>query len=143
MALYSYSTTGATTASIAIWGILPPSNESTRIHELHVTQTTAVITSFGFGRASAAGVTPTSPVAVIAETYGDAAGRSTVATAWATPPTAPAAYLRRIYLPATTGQGVILVFPYGISMQPAFEMTLTNLIAGASAVANITAVVSE
>ena len=75
----------------------------------------ATASTFGLGRPSAIGVTPTTPVAGQAEDSADAASAAQTAVAWTTKPTAPASsiYLRRIALPAAIGAGVIWTWPDG------------------------------
>lgn len=53
----------------------------------------ATATDVGLGRPAAAGITPTSPLVVLAENGRDT-GVVTTAVAWATAPTIPAAYYR-------------------------------------------------
>lgn len=84
-----------------------------RIIEVGWTLVTAVATVVGFGRPAAAGLTPTSPVTLLPEDVGDSAPVTKTALAWATSPTAPAAYLRRGGGNAI-GQGAIWTFPKGI-----------------------------
>jgi len=83
----------------------------------------------GIGRPQAIGVTPTSPVTVVAEDPGDPAGTVTTALAWGTPPTVPLFFLRRLNLPATIGAGVILTFPRGLAIAVSNSIVHWNITA--------------
>jgi hypothetical protein len=65
---------------------------------------------YGFGRPAAIGVTPTSPVTWLALDPADPAGTVQTALAWATGPTVPANFFKRIQL-AVNSEGIILTFP--------------------------------
>jgi hypothetical protein len=75
--------------------------------------TAATSSSVGLGRPAASGVTPTTPVTVIADKSGDVAGTCQTASAWATPPTAPTTFNRRLVTAATIGSGAIWQWPLG------------------------------
>jgi len=106
MGLYSLSVRTTATASGAACAELRSSaSDRLRIREIEVTIATAVASIFGLGRPAAIGVTPTSPVTVLAEDFADAAGTGVVALAWGTGPTSPTAFFRRCGLPASIGAG--------------------------------------
>lgn len=116
MAIYSVANlTTNTTSANANQEVISGANVGFRCLEVGLALSTASASSFGFGRPSAASVTPTSPVTVVAEDAGNnAAGNTTTALAWGTGPTAPSTYLRRVGLPATIGAGVLWTFPRGV-----------------------------
>jgi hypothetical protein len=118
MALYGLSQrTTATAAASANWEIRSAATNKPRIMEIGISQVTAVAGSFGLGRPGAIGVTPTSPQNFVAE--GDASAPtslSTAAVAWATGPTVPTNFNRRITCAATIGVGVIWTFPRGMDI---------------------------
>jgi hypothetical protein len=83
----------------------------------------------GIGRPQAIGVTPTSPVTVLQEDPGDSAGLTQTALAWATPPTVPLNFFRRLNIAAAIGAGVLLTFPRGIVIAAAFSLINWNIAA--------------
>lgn len=143
MSIYSLSlNTTVTTTNSPCWGFLAQSDENPTIYELHIDLGAATASSYGFGRAAAAG-TQTSGVSVLPHGPSNAtSGKSTAAVAWSAAPTVPAQYLRRKSLPATIGAGVIWTFPDGLGVAAASEMVLWNL-ATNSASLNVTVVSEE
>jgi hypothetical protein len=116
MAIYSVAnrTSSGTAASPAQENIAS-SAVAYRLLEFGITQNGPTASVFGLGRPAAIGVTPTSPVTVLAEDQGNnSAGNTTTALAWGTAPTVPANFFRRVSLPATVGAGIIWTFPRGI-----------------------------
>ena len=128
MALYSVAvrTTGVTNATAA-WEIRTAATDRGYVMEIGVFMAAATASTYGIGRPAAIGVTPTSPVTVIAEDPGNPAGTVTSALAWGTGPTAPATFFRRISLPATIGTGVIWTFPRGLVIGVSNSIVLWNL----------------
>jgi hypothetical protein len=110
MAIYSLASRTSATAIGTCWELRSTATDRLFIREIGITLATAVASTFGLGRPAAIGVTPTSPVTVLAMDPGNPAGTGTNALAWGTAPTAPVAFLRRIGLPATIGAGVIWSF---------------------------------
>jgi len=90
-----------------------------RIMEIGIFMAAATASVFGIGRAAAIGITPTTPVTMLAEEVADPAGLVYTALAWATPPTVPANFFRRVSLAAAVGTGIIFTFPRGLSITPA------------------------
>ena len=72
------------------------------------------VVTMGLGRPAAAGVIPTSPVALTPEIAGDAAPTTTVATAWVLSPTNPTVYMRKHHFSNTQPGGFTWRFPTGI-----------------------------
>lgn len=89
----------------------------------------ATASVIGLGRPAAIGITPTSPVDFQVEDPNDVVASGVVqsALAWATGPTVPTAFLRRIGLPATIGTGIIWTFPKGITIPVSGGLVLWNL----------------
>ncbi|MCK4525980.1 hypothetical protein KAW18_01310 [candidate division WOR-3 bacterium] len=89
----------------------------------------ATASQIGLGRPQAIGITPTTPVNFLPEDPNDviASGVVQSSLAWATGPTVPTAYLRRISLPATVGVGVIWTFPRGITIPVSSSLILWNV----------------
>jgi len=134
MAIYSLGvrTTNVTTAN-ACFELRTAATDRARLLELGITLAAATASTFGFGRPAAIGVTPTSPVTWLAEDPAEPAGTAQTALAWATGPTIPAAFFRRLGLPATIGTGIIWTFPRGLALAISSSVILWNLSAmGAS-----------
>lgn len=89
----------------------------------------ATASVLGLGRPAAIGTVPTAPVDFLPEDPNDilAAGVVQSAVAWGGAPTVPAAFLRRISLPATIGTGVIWTFPKGITIPVSSSLVLWNI----------------
>ncbi len=142
MAIYSLAqVTTVTTIAAACWDIKAAATNRPAIMELSVNIGAATASTYGLGRA---GNTPTqtSPVLVQAEDPGDPAGVSGCALAWSVAPTVPAAFLRRVALPATIGSGIIWTFPRGIVVAAGASVVLWNITANAASM-NIHVVVDE
>jgi hypothetical protein len=129
MARYTLAsrTTNVTTGQ-ACWELRSTATDRLFVRELGITLAAATASTFGLGRPAAIGVTPTAPVTVVAMDPGDPAGTGTVALAWGTGPTIPAAFLRRIGLPATIGSGIIWTFgERGLVVPASSSVILWNL----------------
>ena len=122
-------TTGVADATAA-WEIRTGATPGrARLIELGLFLSAATASIVGLGRPAAIGITPTTPVDFLLEDPNDvlATGVIQSALAWATPPTVPAAFLRRIALPATIGTGVIWTFPEGIVIPVSYGIVIWNL----------------
>lgn len=125
------------------WGFVAQPDENPIIYELHIDLVTGVASTYGFGRAAVAGITPTTPVAVQPHSPANiTTGKSTCQLLWATEPTIPAQFFRRKSLPATVGSGVIWTFPGGIAIEASHEVVVWNLATNTTS-ANITVVCEE
>lgn len=82
-------------------------------------------------RAPIRGITPTSPVTVLADDNNGPAGNTQVAIAWSGAPPALVAsnYLRRLTpnVPSGVGSGIIWTFPIGLLVPPASSLALFTL----------------
>lgn len=128
MAIYSLAnrTTNVTIANPCL-EIRTASTDKPRIMEIGISLVAATASVFGLGRPQAIGVTPTTPVTVLAEDASDPAGTVQTALAWATPPTVPLNFFRRVSLPATIGAGVIWTFPNGLTIPVSSSLVLWNI----------------
>lgn len=143
MAIYSLANrTTVTTSAAANLEIIAAAALGYKLMEIGMMINAATQSVFGLGTPAAKGITPTSPVTVLAEDAGNtAAGSTTTALAWGTAPTVPANFLRRVNLPATVGAGCILTSPRGITVLKATSLVLWNLALGS--VADVWVVVDE
>jgi hypothetical protein len=128
MAIYSLANrTTSTTSAAACLEIRTTATDRPRLMELGITISAATASVFGLGRPAAIGTTPTTPVTVLAEDTGDPAGTITTALAWATAPTVPANFFRRVSLPATVGAGIIWTFPRGLVIAVSSSVVVWNI----------------
>jgi hypothetical protein len=142
MAIYSLANrTSATASAAAAKEVRTAAADRAAVLELGLTINAATASVFGLGRPAAIGVTPTSPVTVLAEDSGSPAGTVTTALAWATGPTVPANFFRRVSLPGTVGAGMIWTFPRGLIIAISASLVLWNLII--TSVADVWVVVDE
>jgi hypothetical protein len=110
MAFYTLSVRTINAAIASCAELRTTTTDRIYLLEVGITINAATASVFGLGRPAAIGVTPTGPTVGLAEDLGDPAATGTVATAWATAPTAPAQFFRRVSLPATVGAGIVWVF---------------------------------
>lgn len=144
MAIYSQgqqTTVGTTT--VPAFDIKASATNSPRLMELGFINGAATQCTYGIGRpANDGSVAQTSGLAVLAENPADPTGQTTTAVAWTTAPTVPTTFLRRPFIPATIGAGIVFTFPRGLIMQASRGIVLWN-IAASSAVMNVHVVVDE
>lgn len=123
--------TSETNTGAAALEIIADANNGFFLRELRITLTTATASIFGIGRPAAIGITPTAPVAVLAQ-RGGGNGLITTALAWGTGPTVPAKFYDRLELPATIGAAAILAWDE-LWVPPAGTIVLWNLSAVSTA----------
>ena len=142
MAIYSLAnrTTNITIANACL-EIRTASTDRPRVMEIGIFLAAATASVFGLGRPQAIGITPTAPVTILQEDPGEPAGTVQTALAWATGPTVPLQFFRRIGLPATIGTGVIWTFPRGLIIPISSSIVVWNITA--TGVADIYVVVDE
>lgn len=131
MAIYSLAvrTTNVTIAN-PCFEIRSGAGERPRIFEIGITINAATASVFGLGRPAAIGVTPTTPVDLLQEDPAEVATTTVeTALAWATPPTVPAAFFRRVSLPATIGAGIVWSFPAGLVIPVSSSIVVWNITA--------------
>jgi hypothetical protein len=141
---YSLRTrTTVTTTTAACYELIGSTTRRTRLVEMHLFNGAATQSLYGLGIPAAIGVTPTSPVNLIAEDSGDPALGSTdekTAVAWGTGPTVPANFFRIWNSPAAIGAAILWTFgPNGIVIPTSKSLVLWNLQAN-SAVLDVVAV---
>jgi hypothetical protein len=136
MAVFSIArrTSSGTTAAPAL-GLRTTSTKPAKVMVAELFLAAATASTYGIGHAAAIGVTPTSPVTLLSNDQGTAT--TVTALAWATPPTVPANFFKRISLPATIGSGVIWTFPRGITVGVSGEFVYWNLATNGVIDANI------
>jgi hypothetical protein len=142
MAIYSLANrTSGVTSATATKEVRTTSTDRASVMEMGITINAATASVFGLGRPAAIGVTPTSPVTVLAEDPASPAGTVTTALAWGTGPTVPTNFFRRVSLPATIGAGIIWTFPRGLIIAVSSSVVLWNIVTGS--VADVWVVVDE
>jgi hypothetical protein len=96
--------TSATASGAPIVELIASAVKGCKIREIGIIIVNATASTFGLGVPAAKGVTPTTPVPLLDMAQGDSgAAGATLAVAWGTPPTIPAAFFRQCSLPATAG----------------------------------------
>lgn len=137
MAIYSQgtiTTVGTTTAPS--FDIKASATNSPKLMEYGINLGAATASTYGIGRpANDGSVAQTAPVLLQAENPSDPAAQTGTAVAWGTAPTVPAVYLRRCYLPATIGAGIIWTFPRGLTLPVSKGIVNWNIAASSAATA--------
>jgi hypothetical protein len=131
MAIFSLAvrTTNVTIAN-ACFELRAGTGERPRVFEIGLTINAATASVFGLGRPAAIGVTPSVPVDVLPEDPNDVLTTTVeTALAWGTGPTVPAAFLRRVSLPATIGAGIVWSFPQGLVIPASGSLIVWNITA--------------
>jgi hypothetical protein len=144
MAIYSQAqNTTVVTSGAPSFDIKAAAANSPKLMEYAINLGAATASTYGLGRpANDGSVAQTSGLAMLAENIADPTGQTTTAVAWGTAPTVPTTFLRRIYLPATIGAGVIWTFPRGLTLAATKGVVNWN-IAASSANTHIWAIVDE
>lgn len=142
MAIYSLGNrTTSTTTAAACLEIRSTSTDRAMLMEIGITINAATASVFALGRPAAIGITPTTPVTVLAEDFAAPAGTITTALAWGTAPTVPTAFFRRVSLPATIGAGIVWTFPRGLIIPVSSSLVVWNITT--NSLADIWVVVDE
>ncbi len=113
-----------TTTAHATWEAIAPAGYDPKVMELSFSQVTAVAATIGLGRPAVKGVTPTSPQTALTDKGATATGRTSTAVAWATEPTIPAAFEKRVTCAATIGVGAAWSWPRGLVLTRATTIVL-------------------
>jgi len=144
MAIYSQGTiTTVVTVTVPSFDIKASSVNAPKLMEFGLNNGAATACTYGLGRPGNDGsVAQTTPVLMQAENPADPAGQTGTAVAWGTAPTVPTVFLRRCYLPATIGSGIIWTFPRGLTLPATKGVVLWNIVASSAAMA-VWAVVDE
>ncbi len=126
----SVRTTASLSTSAAV-EVIAGTNNAFRLLELGFTIPAATAAVFGYGKPALIGVTPGTLSTVQGEDAGNTTvGNTQVALSWATAPTSPTNFLRRVSLAAAIGAGTILTFPRGRSVLKTATDTLYNIVTG-------------
>jgi hypothetical protein len=142
MAIYSLSNrTSNVTSGVTNIELRAGATKRIKVLEITITMAAATASLFGIGRAQAQGVTPTTPVTVIPEEVAENNGTATTSLAWATPPTIPVQFVRRVNLPATIGAGRVITFPRGFTLAVNTSLVIWNL--GTNGVTDVDIVIDE
>lgn len=132
------------TAAAAALEIIASATKGFFLKELWLSMAAATASVYGIGFPAAKGITPTSPVTNLVESGLDTLGGVKTAIAWATGPTVPAAFLRRIGLPATVGAGLPAPWVFGnqgLYVPAGQSLVLWNI--GTNGVVDVSIVVDE
>lgn len=98
---------GVATNGEAAWELIN-GTKPCRILEMSFQSLAAATSSrWGIGKPAAAGITPTTPLAVLSQDQARADGTITTAVAWATKPTIPANFLEIVQLAAAISKQII------------------------------------
>ena len=142
MAIYSLAQRCINTSvDTCAWEIRTASTDRPRLYELGVSQTNGNACFLGLGRSSAIGTSPTLPATFIAEDTSDPVGTVIGAVAWASGPSAPTNYLRRLHVPALTGSTTIITFPRGLLIPVSASLVLWNIVS--NGLCDVWAVIEE
>ncbi len=96
--------TTVTSSGAAVVELIASATRPCKVREVGIVLVNATASTFGLGRPAAKGLTPTTPVGLLDLANGDpGAFGATLAAAWGTGPTIPAAFFRVASLPATAG----------------------------------------
>lgn len=144
MAIYSSGqNTTVVTTTVPSFDLKASSTNSPKLMEYGINLGAATASTYGIGRPGNDGsVAQTAPVLLQAENPADPAAQTGTAVAWGTAPTVPAVFLRRCYLPATIGAGIIWTFPRGLTI-PVSKGIVNWNIAASSANTAIWAICDE
>jgi hypothetical protein len=144
MAIYSQGQiTTVVTTTVPSYDIKASAVNSPKLMEFGINLGAATASTYGLGRpANDGSVAQTTPVLFQAENPADPAAQTGTAVAWGTAPTVPAVFLRRCYLPATIGSGIIWTFPRGLTLPVSKGVVLWNIAASSAATA-LWAVIDE
>jgi len=120
--------TSNTTTNNANAEVIGSANTGFKAMEMGFTQNTGTASVFGMGVPAAIGVTPGTTSTFVYEDGGNTStALTTVALTWATSPTNPSVYSRRVSTPATIGAGICWTFPRGFAVLKAKTLTCSNI----------------
>jgi len=130
MAIFSLANrTSAAGSTVASLEVRAAAANRPRLLEMGIWLNAATQSPIGLGRPQAIGITPTSPVTVLAEDPAESTGLTQTALAWGTGPTVPLNFFRRLNIAAAIGAGVLLTFPRGIVIPAAGSLVNWNIAA--------------
>jgi hypothetical protein len=123
MSRYSEGFRTTNTNTGAVIEFIGSSTQRSQLVEIGFTPTTGTICSIGLGYPAAAGITPTTPVTVLAESDNSSITLTT-ALAWGTPPTLPTYFYRRATIPAGGSEAIVWTFSKGLLLAPSSSIVL-------------------
>jgi hypothetical protein len=134
MGLYSVGVRSTdVTINQAVCEIFTNANVVCKIMEIGICQVAAAAVSYGIGRPAAQGVTPGTLSYFQAEqTTTDPTSKTQIALSWATSPTAPTVYMRRVNTTIASA-GAVITFPKGLLMPINSSVVIFNITAGSAA----------
>lgn len=136
----SVRTSGAGAGAAAL-ELIASTSRGFWLRELHISLVAATTSVYACGRPAAKGVTPTAPVILNAEASGDpTTGAVASALAWATPPTVPVYFYRRVSMPANIGDKTTWTFAQ-LWVPASASFVLWNI--AANSVADVNIVIDE
>jgi hypothetical protein len=127
-----------------LWEIRTASSDMARLVELgssNAIDITPSAVSYGLGRPAARGVTPTTPLTMLAEDEAGPAGTVQTAQAWGTAPTAPANFFRRYR--NFHFNSYDFLFPQGLVIKVSASFVIWTLTGGTATAQQVYAVVDE
>ena len=144
MSIYSLGLrTTDTTQSHALVEIYTPSTLSIKVMEVGIAKTATTAVALGWGRPAAQGATPVAVAFLPEQNSADPTAKTNASLSWATSPTSPTNFLRRVYLPGTAGAGVIWTFPRGCHLPVSASLVIFNNNAGVSEAMDVWIVIDE
>jgi hypothetical protein len=118
-----------TTVNHSMVEIYTPSSLAIKVLEIGISLVTATGCSIGLGRPQAQGITPVPVIFQAEENAANPTAKTSASLSWATTPSIPAIFLRRAFIPATIGAGVIWTFPRGLELPASSSLVLFNITA--------------
>src|SRR5208337_3667168 len=109
--------------------IYTPATLAIKVLEIGISIATGSACSIGLGRPQAQGITPVPAAFQAEQNVSNPAAKTMASLSWATSPTVPAVFLRRVNFPATAGSGVIWTFPRGLELPANSSLVLFNITA--------------
>lgn len=136
----SRRTTDGTSGAAALELIAHSAGNGINVREFSVYLAAATASTYGLGRPAAKGITPTTPVQLLADDSISTSANmaTTTAVAWGTGPTAPTQFYRRISFPNVIGSYVTWTFQNGLFVPAGGSLVLWNLALNGVVDVNIT-----
>lgn len=129
------------TNGAAAYELIAPATRSIRLLEMLISLAAATASTYGLGYPAAKGITPTTPASAISEGGSPSPMVTATALAWATGPTLPTGFFRRISFPATIASFIPWTWSNGLVIPAGSSIVLWNL--AANGVVDVSVVVDE
>ncbi len=128
--IYSLGLRSTTTViNQAMLEIYTPATLAVKIMEIGIATASASACTIGLGRPQAQGITPVPVLFQAEQNVSNPAAKTSASLSWATSPTTPAIFLRRVNFPSVAGSGVIWTFPRGLELPASSSLVLFNITA--------------